>query len=260
MILKLAQCARSDNIAHIVAKVVTAASELPCRLRFEIPMITGGVVLIVNLPELKSKELKLDQKTLSDIFLGNIKVWNDPSIAALNPEVKLSNTKINVVRRSDSSGTTFIFTDYLSKISPEWKEKVGTGASVAWPVAIGGQKNPGVCNNVAKIKGSIGYTEYTYAVEAKIKCVTLKNKAGKFVAPTPKTFSASAGSADWETVRLVRPARPIRRRVTSSSVQSLALSLIRNGWSHFCPFLSFRKGETMTRNIYQVRSSEQVSR
>jgi phosphate transport system substrate-binding protein len=167
----------------------------------QFPMLTGGVVLIVNLPELKSTELKLDQKTLSDIFLGNIKVWNDPAIAALNPEVKLSKTKITVVHRSDSSGTSFIFTDYLSKISPEWKEKVGTGAAVKWPVGIGGQKNPGVCNNVAKIKGSIGYTEYTYAVEAKLKCVTLKNKDGKFVAPTPKTFSASASGADWENAK-----------------------------------------------------------
>ena len=165
----------------------------------QFPMLTGGVVVIVNVPGVKSGELKLSRAVLSDIFLGKITNWNDPAIAKINPGVRLpKDLKITVVRRSDSSGTTFIFTDYLSKISGEWKNAIGAGSSVKWPVGIGGQKNPGVCNNVAKIRGSIGYTEYTYAVEAKLNCVQLENRAGTFIAPTAKSFAASAANADWK--------------------------------------------------------------
>ncbi|MBE6400693.1 MAG: phosphate ABC transporter substrate-binding protein PstS [Verrucomicrobia bacterium] len=165
----------------------------------QFPMLTGGVVVIVNVPGVKSGELKLSRAVLSDIFLGRITNWNDPAIAKINPGVRLpKDLKITVVRRSDSSGTTFIFTDYLSKISGEWKNAIGAGSSVKWPVGIGGQKNPGVCNNVAKIRGSIGYTEYTYAVEAKLNCVQLENRAGTFIAPTAKSFAASAANADWK--------------------------------------------------------------
>ena len=163
-----------------------------------VPMLTGGVVVIVNLPGVKSGALKLSRKVLADIYLGNITAWNDKAIAALNPGIKLPKLKITVVRRADSSGTSFIFTNYLSKISPEWKSKVGQGASVKWPVGIGGNKNPGVCNNVAKIRGAIGYTEYTYAVEAKLNCATLENADGQYVRPSLETFSASAASADWK--------------------------------------------------------------
>lgn len=165
----------------------------------QFPMLTGGVVVIVNVPGVKSGELKLSREVLADIFLGKITNWNDPAIAKINPGVRLpKNLKITVVRRSDSSGTTFIFTDYLSKISGEWKEKVGAGSSVKWPVGVGGQKNPGVCNNVAKIRGSIGYTEYTYALEAKLNCTQLENQSGAFIAPTAKSFAASAANADWK--------------------------------------------------------------
>lgn len=165
----------------------------------QFPMLTGGVVVIVNIPGVKSGALKLSRAVLSDIFLGKITNWNDPAIAKINPGVRLpKDLKITVVRRSDSSGTTFIFTDYLSKISGEWKNAIGAGSSVKWPVGIGGQKNPGVCNNVAKIRGSIGYTEYTYAVEAKLNCVQLENRAGTFIAPTAKSFAASAANADWK--------------------------------------------------------------
>lgn len=164
----------------------------------QFPMLTGGVVVIVNVPGVKNGELKLSRAVLADIFLGKITNWNDPAIAAINPGVKLPKSlPITVVRRSDSSGTTFIFTDYLSKISGEWKEKVGAGSAVKWPVGIGGQKNPGVCNNVAKIRGSIGYTEYTYAVEAKLNCTQLENQAGTFVSPSAENFAASAANADW---------------------------------------------------------------
>ncbi len=165
---------------------------------FQFPMLTGGVVVIVNVRGVKDGALKLDQPTLAAIFLGKITRWNDQAIQKLNPELKLPNLKITVVRRSDSSGTSFIFTNYLSKISPEWNEQVGCGPAVNWPVGIGGQKNPGVCNNVARINGAIGYTEYTYAVEARLTMVALKNHSGNFIRPSADAFAASGANADWK--------------------------------------------------------------
>ncbi len=163
----------------------------------QFPMLTGGVVVIVNIPGVKSDALQLDRKTLADIFLGNITSWDAPEIKAQNPGVKLPSLKITVIRRADASGTSFIFTNYLTKISKEWADRVGCGSSVNWPVGIGAQKNPGVCINVSKVKGGIGYTEYAYAVEAKLTTVKLENAAGKFIAPTSNSFSASAANADW---------------------------------------------------------------
>ncbi len=164
----------------------------------QFPMLLGGVVVIVNLPGIKNNELKLTREALSNIYLGNITTWDDPQITKANPELKLPKSKITVVRRADSSGTSFIFTNYLSKISKEWESKVGAGPSVNWPVGIGGQKNPGVCNNVAKIRDSIGYTEYTYAVEANLACAAIENQSGKFVTADVESFSASAANADWK--------------------------------------------------------------
>lgn len=164
----------------------------------QFPMLTGGVVVVVNIPGVKNNVLRLDRATLSGIFLGKIKFWDDPAIAALNPELTLPKLKITVVRRSDSSGTTFVFTNYLSKISAEWKEKVGEGKAVNWPVGLGGQKNSGVCGVVSRTRGSIGYTEFTYAVNARLNCVLLKNKSGKFVAPSQESFVASSAGADWK--------------------------------------------------------------
>ncbi|MEG1979783.1 MAG: phosphate ABC transporter substrate-binding protein PstS [Victivallaceae bacterium] len=164
----------------------------------QFPMLTGGVVVIVNIPGVPDNALKLDQAALADIFLGEITKWNDAKLIQLNPSLKLPDQNITVVRRADASGTSFIFTNYLSKISSRWQQLVGCGSSVKWPVGIGGQKNPGVCNNVAKIQGSIGYTEYTYAVEAKLAMVQLENHDGKFVAPTVESFTASAAAADWQ--------------------------------------------------------------
>jgi phosphate transport system substrate-binding protein len=163
----------------------------------QFPMLLGGVVVIVNLPGVKTNELKLERAVLADIFLGKITHWNDARIAKANGGLKLPKTKITVVRRADASGTSFIFTNYLSKISKEWETAVGAGSSVNWPVGIGGQKNPGVCNNVAKIRGSIGYTEYTYAVEAKLASAALENQSGKFVTADVESFRASAANADW---------------------------------------------------------------
>lgn len=166
----------------------------------QFPMLTGGVVIVVNLPGIEANQLKLDQDTVGNIFLGNITNWSDPKIAAVNPGVKLPNLKITVVRRGDSSGTTFIFTNYLAKISKEWSDKIGCGPAVNWPSKgnIAGQKNPGVCSNVIRIPGAIGYTEYTYAVESKLATVALKNHDGKFVEPNMDTFKASSANADWQ--------------------------------------------------------------
>jgi phosphate transport system substrate-binding protein len=161
-------------------------------------MLLGGVVVIVNLPGVKTNQLKLERAVLADIFLGKITHWNDPRLAKANDGLKLPKTKITVVRRADASGTSFIFTNYLSKISPAWATSVGAGSSVNWPVGIGGQKNPGVCNNVAKIRGSIGYTEYTYAVEARLACAAIENQTGQFVLADVESFSASAANADWD--------------------------------------------------------------
>lgn len=164
----------------------------------QFPMLMGGVVVIVNVPGVKNNSLKLSREALTDIFLGKITRWDDEKLKVLNPKLKLPPVKITVVRRADASGTSFIFTNYLAGISAEWAEKVGCGAAVKWPVGIGGQKNPGVCNNVAKIRGSIGYTEYTYAIEAKLATAVLENKDGKYVEPNTESFSAGAASADWQ--------------------------------------------------------------
>lgn len=163
----------------------------------QLPMLTGGVVVIVNLPGVADGQLRLSRENLADLFLGKITKWNDARIAAANPGLALPDLAVTVVHRADASGTSFIFTNYLTKISPEWKEKVGCGSSVKWPVGIGGQKNPGVCNSVAKVSGSIGYTEYTYAVEAKLAMAQLPSQKGTFLKPSIETFSACVANADW---------------------------------------------------------------
>lgn len=164
----------------------------------QFPMLMGGVVVVVNIPGIKNNQLKLDGKTLAKIFSGRIRRWNHPDISSLNAGTNIPAMPISVVHRSDGSGTTWIFTNYLCKVSPNWKKDIGNGKSVKWPVGYGGQKNPGVGNNVKTISGSIGYIEYTYAVEAKIATVQLKNKAGKFVKPDIKSFQAAGANADWK--------------------------------------------------------------
>ena len=164
----------------------------------QFPMLMGGVVVVANVPGLKDNELKLDGETLADIFLGKIKKWDDPGILKLNAGTKIPSLPITVVHRSDGSGTTWIFTNYLCKVSSNWDKQVGNGKAVKWPVGIGGQKNPGVGNNVKRISGSIGYIEYTYAVESQIPTIQLKNKAGKFVKPEMKSFQAAGANADWK--------------------------------------------------------------
>lgn len=164
----------------------------------QFPMIMGGVVPVVNLPGVKANQLHLSPKTLAGIFLGQITFWNDPAIQKDNPDLKLVDQKITVVHRADGSGTTWIFTDYLSKVSPEWKKKIGTAKAVQWPVGIGGKGNAGVAAYVQRVGGAIGYVGYAFAMQTRMTTTRLKNQAGKYVAPTAKTFSAAALGTDWE--------------------------------------------------------------
>ncbi len=165
------------------------------------PQVMGGVVPVVNLPGIQSGRLRLDGATLADIFLGKIRKWNDARIVALNPGLKLPGRRITVVHRSDGSGTTFIFTSYLSKVSPLWKQKVGVAKAVSWPSGVGGKGNEGVAAYVKRIKGGIGYVEYAYALQNKMTYTLLKNRAGNFVAPTSANFQAAAAGAEWGKAR-----------------------------------------------------------
>lgn len=163
----------------------------------QFPAIIGGVVLVVNLEGIKPGEMRLTGPVAADIFLGKIKIWNDKAIAELNPGLKLPADPITVVRRSDGSGTTFLFTDYLAKVSPEWKAKVGADQSVAWPEGVGGKGNEGVSAYVQRIKGSIGYVEYAYAKKNKMSHTALRNQAGNFIQPDDLTFQAATANAGW---------------------------------------------------------------
>lgn len=193
------------GIKQIEAKTVAfGASDAPLKPEvleenglIQFPTVMGGVVPVVNLPGIAPGALKLDGKLLGDIFLGKVKQWDDPAIKALNGDLKLPATAINVVHRSDGSGTTWIFTNYLTKVSPDWSEKVGNNTSVSWPVGVGGKGNEGVASYVSRIKGSIGYVEYAYALQNKMTHAKLRNHAGTFVDPNSKSFQAAAGNADW---------------------------------------------------------------
>ncbi|EKG31504.1 phosphate ABC transporter substrate-binding protein PstS [Pseudomonas avellanae] len=167
----------------------------------QFPSVIGGIVPIVNVEGVESGELKLDGALLAKVFMGEVKKWNDPAIVALNPGVKLPETAITVVHRSDGSGTTYNFTNYLSKVSPEWNEKLKFGSTVQWPAGVGGKGNEGVSAYVKQIKGSIGYVEYSYAVTNKLSYTQLKNAAGKFIKPDAKAFAAAADSAKWEDAK-----------------------------------------------------------
>jgi phosphate transport system substrate-binding protein len=163
----------------------------------QFPVIVGGIVPVVNLEGIQAGQIKLDGTVLADIFLGKVKTWNDPAIAALNSGVKLPSSAITVVHRSDGSGTTYNFADYLSKVSPEWKSGVGRGTSIKWPVGIGGKGNEGVAAYVNQVKGSIGYVEYAYVLQNKMTYTLLQNAAGTFMKPSTAAFQAAAASADW---------------------------------------------------------------
>jgi phosphate transport system substrate-binding protein len=194
------------GIKQIQAKTVTfGASDMPLTPDevtkaglVQFPTVIGGDVPVVNLDGIKSGDLKLDGATLARIYLGQIKRWDDAAIKKLNPSAKLPSQAIVVVHRSDGSGTTFIFTDYLSKVSPDWKSKVGANTSVEWPAGIGAKGNEGVANNVAQTRGAIGYVEYAYAKQNKMTTIDMINKDGKVVSPKAESFQAAAASVDWE--------------------------------------------------------------
>jgi phosphate transport system substrate-binding protein len=194
------------GIKQIQNKTVTfGASDMPLALDqlnkdglIQFPTVIGGAVPVVNLEGIKPGELRLDGATLAKIYLGDIKTWNDPAIAKLNPNAKLPAQAIVVVHRSDGSGTTFIWSDYLSKVSADWKSKVGANTSVEWPVGIGAKGNEGVANNVQNTKGSIGYVEYVYAKQNTLTTVNMINKEDKTVEPSSAAFQAAAASAKWD--------------------------------------------------------------
>jgi phosphate transport system substrate-binding protein len=194
------------GIKQITARTVTfGASDMPLQPEeldkigcIQFPTVMGGIVPVVNLEGIKANELTIDGPTLAKIYLGEIKKWNDPALAKLNPGAKLPDQAIALVHRSDGSGTTFIFTNYLSKVSPDWKSKVGSNTSVDWPAGIGAKGNEGVSNNVGNTKGSIGYVETAYAKQNNLTTMKMVNKDGKTVAAVPEAIMAAAAGADWE--------------------------------------------------------------
>ena len=197
------------GIAQIQAGTVDfGASDMPLKAKDlskfglgQFPDVIGGIVPAFNVAGIQPGALVLDGPTLADIYLGKITSWNDPAIAKLNPGTHLPSSKIYVVHRSDGSGTSFNFTDYLSKVSAEWKSKVGEGTAVQWPTGIGGKGNEGVSAYVKQIPNSIGYVEYAYAVQNKLGYAKMKNAAGNVVEPTIASFQAAANTADWKSAK-----------------------------------------------------------
>ncbi len=163
----------------------------------QFPLVIGGVVPVVNLEGITPGQLKFTGQLLADLYLGKIKKWNDPAVAAVNPGVKLPDQNVTIVHRSDGSGTTFNWVNYLSKVSPDWKSKIGEGTSVSWPVGVGGKGNEGVAEYVNRIKGSIGYVEYAYVLQNKMTYGLVQNSTGRFIKPEAAAFQAAAASADW---------------------------------------------------------------
>jgi phosphate transport system substrate-binding protein len=193
------------GIKQVLAKTVTfGATDAPLKAEqlekdglAQWPMIMGAIVPVVNIDGVKPGDLVLDGATLGDIFLGKITKWDDAAIKKLNPNLKLPSEAISIVHRADASGTTFNFTDYLTKVNADWKSKVGSSTAVEWPVGVGAKGNEGVAANIGQTKNSMGYVEYAYAKQNKLTYTALVNKAGKTVQPTNEAFQAAASNADW---------------------------------------------------------------
>ncbi|MDL2353878.1 MAG: phosphate ABC transporter substrate-binding protein PstS, partial [Pseudomonadota bacterium] len=193
------------GIKQIKAKTVDfGASDMPLKAEeldaeglMQFPAIMGGVVTVVNVDGIAPGQLKLTGPVTADIYLGKITRWNAAEIAALNPGMKLPDTEITVVHRADGSGTSFLFTDYLSKVNPDFKSKIGSGTAVKWVVGVGGKGNEGVAANVQRIKGAIGYVEWAFAKKNKLSHTQLKNKDGHFMQPDDDNFKAAAAGAEW---------------------------------------------------------------
>ncbi len=196
----------SAGVKQIIAKTVDfGASDAPLKEEqlekenlFQFPTVIGGVVLAVNIKGIQTNELILNGEVLADIYLGKIKKWNDVAIKKLNPDLSLPDQNMAVVRRADGSGTSFVFTSYLSKVSAGWKEKIGSGSTVEWPYGIGGKGNDGVSALVQQTAGAIGYVEYAYAKQNKLAYTKLVSADGEVVSPTGESFSAAAVSANWQ--------------------------------------------------------------
>lgn len=194
------------GIRQIKAKTVDfGASDAPLPLQeleqaglMQFPLVIGGVVPVMNLEGVQPGELRLTGEQLADIFLGKITRWDDPALRQNNPDVDLPDRSITVVHRSDGSGTTWMFTNYLSKVSPAWTQNVGHNSAVRWPTGVGGKGNEGVASYVSRINGSIGYVEYAYALQNKLTHARLRNRAGNDVSPSIKSFQAAAAGADWK--------------------------------------------------------------
>jgi len=195
------------GIKQISAKTVDfGASDMPLKPEqleksglVQFPTVIGGDVPVVNIKSVAAEQLRLTGEVLADIYLGKVKRWNEPAIASLNPGVQLPATAISVVHRSDGSGTTFIWTNYLSKVSGDWKSKIGEGTAVNWPTGVGGKGNEGVASYVQRIDGAIGYVEYAYAKQNRMAVVLVKNREGEFVAPSARSFQAAAAGVDWKS-------------------------------------------------------------
>jgi len=193
------------GIKQVEAKTVTfGATDAPLKAEqlekdglAQWPMIMGAIVPVVNIEGVKPGDITLDGQALADIFQGKIAKWDDAAIQKLNPNLKLPSDAISVVHRADASGTTFNFTDYLAKVSADWKSKIGSGTVVEWPAGVGAKGNEGVSGNIGQTKNSIGYVEYAYAKQNKLTYTKLVNKAGKTVEPTTEGFQAAASNADW---------------------------------------------------------------
>jgi phosphate transport system substrate-binding protein len=193
------------GIKQIKAKTVTfGASDMPLKpddLKasglIQFPVIIGGVVPVVNVKGVSPGQMHLDGPTVASIYMGDIKQWNDPAIKKLNPQLTLPNTAIAPVYRSDGSGTNFLFSDYLSKVSPKFQSSIGANTSVQWPAGIGAKGNEGVANMTTQTDGAIGYVEYAYAKQNKMSYASMSNKAGNVVEPSAETFQAAAANADW---------------------------------------------------------------
>lgn len=196
----------AGGIKQILAKTVDfAGSDAPLKDDelakdglFQFPTVVGGVVAAINVPGIKAGEMVLSGQVLGDIYLGKVTKWNDPEITALNPKLKLPDLDIAVVRRADGSGTTFIWSDYLSKVNAEWKSKIGEGTTVSWPVGTGGKGNDGVAAFVQRLPGAIGYVEWAYAKQNHMTYTAMKNASGAVVQPETSTFQAAAAGADWK--------------------------------------------------------------
>ena len=190
------------------------SSELEKLGLVQFPLVIGGAVVVVNIDNVRPGQIRLTGPLLADIYLGKIRRWSDPAIAAINPDLKLPEADIVLVHRSDGSGTTYNFANYLSKVSPEWREKVGFDLLVPWPGGLGAKGNSGVAEAVARTKHSIGYVEFAQALQSRLSYATLKNQTGRFVEPSASSFQEAAQGADWSgssdfNLLLTNSARPL---------------------------------------------------